>query len=578
MKLRSAVLGSFLIGVLAAGCNAKVATVLESEAGGLGAGLPDEDRPLVPASKVDLLLVVDDSQAMADKSSRLASSIGTLVRNVATVGDVHVGVISSSLGSFGGDICDVTFQPTVNGRAYLRKTGPDGAIVPGAETGVLSYTGGSVDDLVSRTEALVRGTGERGCGLEAQLESMYRFLVQPDPWMSVTVDGTNRATFGTGIDAEVLAQRKAFLRPDSALVVVMLTDEDDSSADPLSVGGQGWAFMSRRFPGSKVFRHTPNEGTTAARPTSACLTNPGSPDCTSCGFAALCDASTPECQKLRSDPNCTASGSPVESGAGYDGYYKADEDALGVRFHRMKERFGVDPQYPLRRYVDGLTLSVVPNRGNEHPTRPAPGQDVIEEYDGTPNCTNPIFAAELPSAPGDEICSLARGPRSRELVLFAVLGGVPKELATATPNWEAIVGRDPDAYDASGIDPHMVPSTTPRAGLPDPSSPATDPVHGREFFTNGRDLQYACTFALPEPKTCDGTVATYCECGPESESSSPICGAPSQQLRAKAYPTLRPLRVVRALGERGVVGSVCSDSYDATMELIGERLAPRLAR
>ena len=47
--------------------------------------------------------------------------------------------------------------------------------------------------------------------LEAQLESAYRFLVQPDPWLSVKLTATNQAGY-VGLDTELLKQRKAFLR------------------------------------------------------------------------------------------------------------------------------------------------------------------------------------------------------------------------------------------------------------------------------------------------------------------------------------------------------------------------------
>jgi hypothetical protein len=116
-----------------------------------------------------------------------------------------------------------------------------------AAQGFLAFGGGGSTDvnaLVADAEKLVAGVGEAGCGLEAQLESAYRFLIQPDPWVKVTLDQFNQADLGGpgDIDIELLTQRKAFLRPDSLVVVVMLTDEEDSSPDPLSVGGQGWAF------------------------------------------------------------------------------------------------------------------------------------------------------------------------------------------------------------------------------------------------------------------------------------------------------------------------------------------------
>src|SRR5205823_334903 len=57
------------------------------------------------ASKVDVLLVVDNSASMTDKAKLLSGSVGALLRKVATVGDVHVGVITSSLGTMGGNVC-----------------------------------------------------------------------------------------------------------------------------------------------------------------------------------------------------------------------------------------------------------------------------------------------------------------------------------------------------------------------------------------------------------------------------------------------------------------------------------------
>src|SRR5262249_25252670 len=161
--------------------------------------------------------------------------------------------------------------------------------------GVLPYGGGDVEAFVTAAQALVRGVGQTGCGFEAQLETTYHFLVQPDPWVEVKVDSQGLADLGTSVDGALLAQRKAFLRPDSALVVLMLTDEDASSADPLSGGGQGYAYEEKNFPGSKVFRSPSANGTTAPRGTVPCSASPGSPDCTSCGYQLLCDTTTPEC-------------------------------------------------------------------------------------------------------------------------------------------------------------------------------------------------------------------------------------------------------------------------------------------
>ena len=238
---------------------------------------------------------------------------------------------------------------------------------------------GNIDALGEAFKELVVGVGQRGCGLEAQLESVYRFLVQPDPWTRIHVSAdTRKASYGPPdqVDVELLRQRAAFLRPDSLVAVILLTDEDDSSADPLSFDGTGWVF---------------GDDQRVSRGTSACASAPASPECTSCELVQTCNASDPACAKLKSDPACATSG----------GLLAASEDSLNVRFHEMKRRFGVDPQFPVSRYVDAFTKTKVPRRASEH-ERGA--------YPAKPDCTNPLFAAHLPSEPNEELCKLPRGP------------------------------------------------------------------------------------------------------------------------------------------------------------------------
>jgi hypothetical protein len=522
------------------------------------------------ASKVDLLLVVDNSASMGDKAKLLGGSLSPLLKKVAEAGDVHFGVINSSLGGMGGDIC--ANSGAQNSLAHLSSIGPGGTPLASAAQGFLSYGGGgatNIDTFIADAATLVNGIGETGCGLEAQLESTYRFLVQPDPWQTVTLDARNVAQL-SGVDATLLAQRKAFLRPDSLVVVVVLTDEDDSTADPRSLGGQGWAFMANQFPGSPVFR-ADGKTTTAPRGTSACASNPGSPDCTSCGYAATCNPSDAACQKIKADPECQKNG----------GYWGATEEQINVRFHRMKERFGIDPQFPLSRYADGFTKLMVPDREGEH----GEVAGVVGPYVGTPKCTNPLFAASLPGAAGDELCNLPKGPRGKDLVVFAVLGGVPNQLVGAAPAWDAILGADPEAFDYTGIDPHMIQSRTARAGLPAPTATrgdnGTDPTNGREWDTAGNDLQFACTFDLPTPRNCTN-AQTSCDCA-DPAKNPPLCGATlGDQIKAKAYPTPRELLVVKKLGDRGIAGSICPTSaasgYDGTMATLASRLASRIVK
>ncbi|HVH43350.1 MAG TPA: hypothetical protein VM925_13440 [Labilithrix sp.] len=582
--------------------------------------------------KVDLLFAIDNSASMGDKQQILADAVPDLINGLLKprcvdaagkadgantlanpegntknrfgcpegyepefkpVTDMHIGVVSSSLGNFGGDVC-LPSNVRTNDRAHLLNIKKGGGSVDLASQGnFLAWFPQSEENsdpnrhpappkpvrtiegaqgLTENFRELVIGVDQNGCGLEAQLESVYRFLIQPDPWLEVTLDpATQQATLGETVDRELLVQRADFLRPDSLVAIIMLTDEDDSSADPLAVNGQGWAFMSKLFPGSKVFRNGTNQGTTAPRGTKACDTNPGGKECNSCAF-------------VKDDPNCSQSGMAGQSGEGYNGFYASDDDDLNVRFHRMKQRYGIDPQYPIKRYVDGFTKYKVPDRSAEHVINKKGARPVIDAYTSTPKCTNPLFASALPrdAQTTDQLCNLPRSTRSPDLIFFAVVGGVPNQLLHFTPNdpeasritnedWVKILGSDPANYRYDGIDPHMIQSVAPRTqyGLTGADLPrgdnGTDPYHGREWQTKKGDLQYACTFALPQPRECVESDPS-CDCTPNAATNPPLCGSGNQQIKAKAYPTIREFQVVRALGEQGIIASLCPIQLDKPTE------------
>ncbi|MBX3187855.1 MAG: hypothetical protein KF819_12605 [Labilithrix sp.] len=541
--------------------------------------------PQPAIDKVDLLVMVDNSYSMADKQKILADAVPNLLQGLvqpkcvdkqtrAPVGvaadplepegrqcpagsepaftpitDMHIGVISSSLGGMGGSLCSQPANGNDKGRLLAR--GPGGKDV--AAAGDLHFLAWYPDVEQNRDKArhpdppvpattslerlgesfreLVVGVGQEGCGFEAQLESVYRFLVQPDPWTEIDLveeGATKRASYGPKdrVDGELLRQRAAFLRPDSLVAVVMLTDEDDSSPDPLSFQGTGWIFGE---PGCDPSRASCSP---LPRATSACERDPASPQCTSCQFAPT-------------DPTC------VEKGVGYG----RDEENVNVRFHAMKRRFGVDPQFPISRYVDALTNKRVPARDSEHERG---------VYVGKADCTNPLFAARLPSSTNDDLCKLPFGPRTKDLVYFAIIGGVPGALLPTdgdptTIDWTKILGRDPARYDADGIDEHMIASTSPRGGLPGPgASDTADPIHGREWETGGADLQFACTFPIPTPEVCPAGDE-LCDC--DGVKRTPLCDPanPRRQIRAKAYPTRRELMVAKELGDHGIVATLCAE-------------------
>ncbi|MFO0680335.1 MAG: hypothetical protein U0169_27675 [Polyangiaceae bacterium] len=580
---------------------------------------------LAAIDKVDILFAIDNSASMGDKQELLSKAVPDLVARLVTpncvtidnafrqrsvngecpamsdgsdpgkiefppVHDMHIGIVSSSLGGRGGDQCNAADKNPVDdtllahnddqGHLINRAGDREVEIAEAKPSNFLAWfptvdqNRGKPDPVVGRiTDAtdlskkfadLVRGVHERGCGFEAQLESFYRFLVQPDPFLRVErAEGSLRASI-VGIDRELLAQRRDFLRPDSLVAVVMVTDENESTVDPLAIGGQGWAFLhGGKFPGSP-------RGP-APRGTSACDADPNSKECTTCGFGKKDGSGNRDpADPINQDPNCKIG----------DGYYDAADDNLNVRPIQMKRRFGIDPQYPASRYINGLTQPKVPNRYGEHPVDKGV---VAANYVGTANCTNPLFASRLPDPPeegadeekaiNETLCNLPLGLRDPQLVYFALIGGVPYQLLHFDPNdpekskiteddWIKITGKSPLTYDFSGIDPHMVESIAPRTdlGLPAPGpGNGSDPYHGREWDTQKSDLQFACTFKLETPKDCtQKQFQNACDCV-AGKPLPPLCDTnnPNLQIRGKAFPSIRELAVVRELGEQGIVSSLC---------------------
>jgi hypothetical protein len=547
--------------------------------------------------KVDLLLMIDNSPGMADKQAYFAAAIRDIVSRLAQphcvdaadptrvigssdatgacpagqriefppVHDLHIGVVTSSLGARGGDICNPSTKTGAGldahdddrGRLVARGGDDEHAIAdmqpsnflawfPGVAANVGRDAGhGAVPqtDLAAyRAELsdLLSGVHDHGCLIESQLESWYRFLVQPDPYDAID---PNSPAMWVGIDHTILQQRRDFLRPDSLVAIIALSDENDSEIDVRALVKQAYLWNRSDF--------KPPRGT------SACLTDPNSPTCTSCKLALNGGAGDPECAK---------------------GDYAAANDwgfDMNLRHAQMKRKYGVDLQFPIARYVAGLTSPSVPNRDGEYPAGKG-------NYVGDARCVNPLFAAQLPGGGEQDpakLCNLRRGPRTKDLIFFAHIGGVPSRLLHYKPNdpagstlsdddWTAILGRDPEHHDYTGIDAHMIESYAPRAGLPSPASADNaDPDHGREWITNasaGVDLEYACTFPLAKARDCaDPTNREACDCpaivGAPHDTVPPLCDAAdvTKQVRAKAYPTTRELLLARKMGAQGIVASIC---------------------
>ena len=533
--------------------------------------------------RIDLLLSINNSRSMADMQAILAGAVPDLVNTLVNptcllpdgtpvpanqqptdalascptgstrafepVLDIHVGVVSSSLGDHGGDICPENQAGTNNNdMAHLLTRdigggtvgtydnlgflwwGPSLQVIPPADSDAVTF--------IASVISVVQGTGEVGCGLPSQLESWYRFLVDPDPYL--TIEPVNGQAVAEGTDTALLEQRKQFLRPDSLLAVVMLTDDNDCS---IRDGGQ--YFYAAR--GNSY--HLP-------RAQSACATDPNDPCCRSCGEPV--------------GDGCAPKG--AECATPWD----AVGDPVSLRCFDQKRRFGIDFLYPAERYVDGLSSAMVTDRNGN--VVPNPIFSDLDPSDSNDALRDPsmVFFASIVGVPWQDI---ARKDSNGNPDLVAGLdasgrpvGGFqsPSELIEQG-TWNVILG-DPQNY-VRPTDAHMIPAIDPRPGLTaPPAGYYQDPINGHEYTaTASRDeLQYACIFPLPQSRDCT-SPGTACDCKADASPDNPLCQAPNgsygtTQYSAKAYPGTRSLEVVKHLGEQGLVGSLCPAQMDSSAQ------------
>jgi hypothetical protein len=362
------------------------------------------------------------------------------------------------------------------------------------------------------------------------MESWYRFLADPEPYKDITLQAGKATPSGT--DTVLLQQRSRFLRPDSLLAILMLSDEDDCS---IKESGQFYYAAQQQNPqDSKKKFHLP-------RARQICQTNPNDPCCRSCGQAS------PGCP---ADPTCTTN--PTLNDAG--------EDDINLRCFDQKRRFGIDFLYGIDRYTMALTSATVPTRDGT--LVPNPIFSDLDPTDGVTTIRDPglVVIAGIVGVPWQDIArnpaDLSQGYKTAEELAQPVNGGGDA--------WSVILG-DPANYVAP-TDPHMIESVQPRAGLPGPNSaPNADPINGHEYTIADNDLQYACVFNLPQPRDCSVMGVNGCDCNLGTDN--PLCDPTTKtlQVRAKAYPGQRELSMLRGVGTQGVVASICpAQVTDAT--------------
>jgi hypothetical protein len=182
---------------------------------------------------VDVLLVVDDSGSMAAEQALLADAFPGLIERLLTgtdpetgnpvhvpVGDLHIGVVSTDMGVGGYEITTCEDSPLIGDDGILQHT-PHGTGCDSSYPDFLSYrvdTSANPDpaqmEELSRDFGCIAVLGTLGCGFEQQLEAAYKALV-----VNSLPGGPNAG----------------FLRDDSILAVIFVTDEEDCSPADLTI-------------------------------------------------------------------------------------------------------------------------------------------------------------------------------------------------------------------------------------------------------------------------------------------------------------------------------------------------------
>ena len=518
------------------------------------------------------------------------------------INDIHIGIVSSCLGDHGaGALCTpggntqytdtngnpILLPPDVNDMGRLQGTTTRGSQALQNDTAIIQDATVKLDpkgflawgapnlttfptnaDLASATTAfkdMVVATGQIGCGFESQLESWFRFLIDPVPPQYPIAAPDGSLTHRTGVDDSLLAQRAAFLRPNSLLLIVMLTDENDCSIRDTDVG---WV--------SADTTHSIPSGSPG------CATNPNDRCCFSC------TAVTPA--------GCTAC--PASAAAPDDGPYQAN-----VRCYDQKRRFGYSFMYPTSRYYVGLThKELCPDQ-----TFGDMDCDCVNAKSlgaacspGSRRLPNPIYSQIIGTdSQGNSVMSSGSGNARADSsnIFLAGIIGVPwqdvsepssqgagvnlKYIPVTDSRWTASGGIWSQIYgdDDLNITPgdiHMVESLVPRSGLPGPSgsTPTTDPKNGHEYNTAREDLEFACIFALEGAAparncACTQGSSDFASCkyrnpndccdlsypadgagGPGADYDKPLCQNPTTgaygntQYYAKGYPGLREIAVL----------------------------------
>lgn len=203
--------------------------------------------------ELDLLLVLDNSNSMVEEQALLRAQLPRIAEILATgdrdgdgvqdfpaLASVHVGVTTTDLGAGpGASIPTCSSGWGDDGILRNAPTTPDASC---SETfdkvARFDESNPTLLDRFTHQVDCVTRTGTNGCGFEQQLEASLIALSpsMPADW---TAAGWALPTFLDGRPSHGDGANAGFLRPDSVLAVLQVTDEDDTSVSDPSLFSAG---------------------------------------------------------------------------------------------------------------------------------------------------------------------------------------------------------------------------------------------------------------------------------------------------------------------------------------------------
>jgi hypothetical protein len=211
---------------------------------------------------VDLLFMVDNSNSMSEEQASLTAEFPRMISILASgdfnedgdieddedfdpVRNLNVGVITSDMGTGGFDV-PTCARSDFGDDGILRTTGRvdiTGCMATYPPFLNFMVGGGQTPTDFANDVACVATTGTGGCGFEQQLEAMLKALspTASQPWTSTdfVAIGTPgaaeslRRPFFMGTQPHADRENDGFVRDNSVLAIIPVTDEEDCSAhDP----------------------------------------------------------------------------------------------------------------------------------------------------------------------------------------------------------------------------------------------------------------------------------------------------------------------------------------------------------